>query len=126
MDRRTLRRAAYRPAAPQREPVRVSIGLAISLGIALLVAVPLGVVIFLNIEANRANTYALLNDRAALLYGVSTLHCMTQSLAAGGEGLGAAWGRHLAEDYAHRAGFNTFLPLEDITNKFSAFYLLTV
>ncbi|HJQ76856.1 MAG TPA: class I SAM-dependent methyltransferase [Acidimicrobiia bacterium] len=67
-----------------------------------------------------------LNDRAALLYGVSTLHCMTQSLAAGGEGLGAAWGRHLAEDYAHRAGFNTFLPLEDITNKFSAFYLLTV
>jgi hypothetical protein len=49
---------------------------------------------------------------------------MTQSLAVGGEGLGAAWGRELAEDYAKRAGFSTFQPLEEITNKFSAFYLL--
>ena len=65
-----------------------------------------------------------LHDRGALLYGVSTLHCMTQSLAVGGEGLGAAWGREMAEDYAHRAGFSVFTPLEDITNKFSAFYLL--
>lgn len=65
-----------------------------------------------------------LNDRGALLYGVSTLHCMTQSLAVGGEGLGAAWGREMAEDYARRAGFTTFTLLEEITNKFSAFYLL--
>ena len=66
-----------------------------------------------------------LHDRGALLYGVSTLLCMTQSLAIGGEGLGAAWGREMAEDYARRAGFGSFTPLEDITNKFSAFYLLT-
>lgn len=66
-----------------------------------------------------------LNDRAALVYGVSALHCMTQSLAAGGEGVGAAWGREMAEDYARRAGFSIFESLEDITNKFSAFYLLT-
>ena len=66
-----------------------------------------------------------LHDRGALLYGVSTLHCMTQSLAVGGEGLGAAWGREMAEEYAHRAGFSTFTALDDITNKFSAFYLLT-
>lgn len=66
-----------------------------------------------------------LDDRSALLYGVSTMHCMTQSLAIGGEGLGAAWGREKAEDYANRAGFSGFEPLEDITNKFSAFYLLT-
>jgi SAM-dependent methyltransferase len=66
-----------------------------------------------------------LHDRGALLYGVSTLHCMTQSLAVGGEGLGAAWGREMAEDYARQAGFRSFTPLEGITNKFSAFYLLT-
>ena len=66
-----------------------------------------------------------LNHGAALVYGVSTLHCMTQSLANGGEGLGAAWGREMAEEYARRAGFATFTPLEAITNKFSAFYLLT-
>jgi 2-polyprenyl-3-methyl-5-hydroxy-6-metoxy-1,4-benzoquinol methylase len=65
-----------------------------------------------------------LNDRGALLYGISTLHCMTQSLAGGGAGLGAAWGREMAEDYAREAGFGRFTPLTDITNKFSAFYLL--
>lgn len=66
-----------------------------------------------------------LNDRGALLYGVSTMHCMTQSLAAGGEGLGSSWGRELAEDYAARAGFTSFEHLKDIENKFSSFYLLT-
>ncbi|MGH3649261.1 MAG: class I SAM-dependent methyltransferase, partial [Acidimicrobiia bacterium] len=66
-----------------------------------------------------------LTDRGALLYGVSAMHCMTQSLAGGGEGLGAAWGGERAEECARRAGFSTFEPLEDITNRFSAFYLLT-
>lgn len=65
-----------------------------------------------------------LHDIGALMYGISTLHCMTQSLAVGGEGVGAAWGREMAEDHATRAGFSTFRPLEDINNKFSAFYLL--
>lgn len=65
-----------------------------------------------------------LDSHGALLYGISTMHCMTQSLAAGGEGVGAAWGREMAEDYARRAGFSSFEPVEDIENKFSAFYLL--
>ncbi|HEU4321309.1 MAG TPA: class I SAM-dependent methyltransferase [Acidimicrobiia bacterium] len=67
-----------------------------------------------------------LDDRGAMLYGISALHCMTQSLATGGEGLGAAWGRQKAEEYADRAGFSGFENLESISNKFSAFYLLTV
>lgn len=65
-----------------------------------------------------------LHDIGALMYGMSVMHCMTQSLAIGGEGLGAAWGREMAGDYAIRAGFSSFEPLEDITNRFSAFYLL--
>jgi SAM-dependent methyltransferase len=65
-----------------------------------------------------------LDARGALLYGVSALHCMTQSLAVGGEGLGAAWGRQKAERYASQAGFSSFEHLEEITNRFSAFYLL--
>jgi SAM-dependent methyltransferase len=80
---------------------------------------------FLMMEPNAASFLEdNLNDRGALLYGVSALHCMTQSLAAGGEGLGAAWGREKAEEYARRAGFSNFEPLADIENKFSAFYLL--
>jgi SAM-dependent methyltransferase len=66
-----------------------------------------------------------LTDHGALLYGVSAMHCMTQSLARGGTGVGAAWGREMAEDHARKAGFSGFQPLDDITNKFSSFYLLT-
>jgi SAM-dependent methyltransferase len=66
-----------------------------------------------------------LDPHGALLYGISTLHCMTQSLAQGGEGLGAAWGRQKTEDYAEQAGFTSFEPLQSIENKFSAFYLLS-
>lgn len=81
--------------------------------------------VYLMMEPNiSSNLEDNMNDRGALLYGVSALHCMTQSLAAGGEGLGAAWGRQMAERYATRAGFTSFGRLEDITNRFSAFYLL--
>jgi SAM-dependent methyltransferase len=66
-----------------------------------------------------------LNPRGALLYGISTMHCMTQSLAKGGDGLGAAWGQQKAERYAAEAGFSGFQTLEDISNRFSAFYLLS-
>ncbi len=72
-------------------------------------------------ESNLAGN---LNPRGAMLYGISTLHCMTQSLAVGGEGLGAAWGRQLAESYAGVAGFSDFEILEGISNRFSTFYLL--
>ena len=41
----------------------------------------------------------------ALLYTVSCLHCMTVSLAQGGEGLGAMWGRQKALEYFSAAGF---------------------
>jgi 2-polyprenyl-3-methyl-5-hydroxy-6-metoxy-1,4-benzoquinol methylase len=62
-----------------------------------------------------------INDRAALLYGISTFHCMTQSLAHDGAGLGAAWGPAAAEELCRAAGFTSFeeLPIE---NPFSAFF----
>ena len=40
-----------------------------------------------------------------LLYTVSTMHCMTVSLAYDGEGLGAAWGAQTATEYLEEAGF---------------------
>jgi 2-polyprenyl-3-methyl-5-hydroxy-6-metoxy-1,4-benzoquinol methylase len=42
----------------------------------------------------------------AFLYAVSCMHCMTVSLAQGGEGLGTMWGRERALDYMSRAGFS--------------------
>ena len=82
--------------------------------------------VFLMMEPNASsNLEDNLDARGALLYGISTMHCMTQSLARGGEGLGAAWGSQRAEDYAREAGFASFQPLEEISNRFSSFYLLT-
>jgi 2-polyprenyl-3-methyl-5-hydroxy-6-metoxy-1,4-benzoquinol methylase len=39
------------------------------------------------------------------LYTISLMHCMTVSLAAGGEGLGAMWGEQTALRYLREAGF---------------------
>lgn len=45
------------------------------------------------------------NPIAPFLYTISTMHCMTVSLAQGGAGLGTCWGRELAEKMLHEAGF---------------------
>ncbi len=45
------------------------------------------------------------NPVATFLYTISTMHCMTVSLAQGGAGLGTCWGRELAERMLHDAGF---------------------
>jgi 2-polyprenyl-3-methyl-5-hydroxy-6-metoxy-1,4-benzoquinol methylase len=53
------------------------------------------------------------------LYAVSCMHCMTVSLAQGGEGVGAMWGEAKTREYLQRAGFHSIethhLP-HDITN----------
>ncbi len=45
------------------------------------------------------------NPIATFLYTISTMHCMTVSLAQGGAGLGTCWGRELAEKMLREAGF---------------------
>jgi hypothetical protein len=46
------------------------------------------------------------------LYTISCMHCMTVSLAQGGEGLGAMWGEKKTLEYLARAGFRSV-----VTNK---------
>ena len=41
------------------------------------------------------------------LYAISTMHCLTVSLAQGGEGLGAMWGEEKAREYLKTAGFRS-------------------
>jgi len=41
------------------------------------------------------------------LYTVSCMHCMTVSLAQGGEGLGAMWGEEKTREYLEQAGFGS-------------------
>lgn len=48
----------------------------------------------------------LAHPTAPLMYTISTMHCMTVSLAYGGEGLGTAWGEQLAVAKLTGAGFD--------------------
>ncbi len=63
-------------------------------------------------------TFLMVEDRASshlqenldhplgpFLYSVSTMHCMTVSLAQGGEGLGTVWGEQKARELLAEAGF---------------------
>lgn len=63
------------------------------------------------------------NPFARMLYGISTLHCIPQSLAQGGPGLGACWGESRARELAAEAGFGHFERL-DIRSPVMAFYAL--
>jgi 2-polyprenyl-3-methyl-5-hydroxy-6-metoxy-1,4-benzoquinol methylase len=63
------------------------------------------------------------NPFARMLYGISCMHCVPQSLAQGGPGLGACWGERRARDMAEEAGFARFERLE-IRSPVMAFYAL--
>ncbi len=58
---------------------------------------------------------------APFLYTISTMHCMTVSLAQGGEGLGTMWGEELALEMLREAGFDQIAvrqPPHDFQNNF--------
>jgi 2-polyprenyl-3-methyl-5-hydroxy-6-metoxy-1,4-benzoquinol methylase len=69
-----------------------------------------------DVEENR-------NPLGKFLYNVSTLYCMTTSLAHGGAGIGACMGEEKARELAYAAGFTRFrkLPIEE---PFSVLYEL--
>jgi|SRR5579862_1034627 len=69
-----------------------------------------------NLEENK-------NPIGRLLYSVSTLYCMTTSLAHEGAGIGAAMGEPKARELASQAGFSQFLKLP-IDDPFSLLYEL--
>ena len=58
-----------------------------------------------------------------LIYTMSCMHCMTVSLAQGGEGLGAMWGREMAERYFREAGFGSVEVHELPHDPFNYFYV---
>ncbi|MEM8882954.1 MAG: class I SAM-dependent methyltransferase [Planctomycetota bacterium] len=64
-----------------------------------------GVFLMQDIKAQTPHHENMGNPLAPLLYTISTMHCMTVSLASGGAGLGAMWGRQLAERMLDDAGF---------------------
>ena len=77
---------------------------------------------YLMVEVNvSSNVDDNINPMGKLMYSMSTLYCMTVSLAHGGAGIGACMGEAKARELVAAAGFKNFrrLPIDDM---FSALY----
>ena len=61
------------------------------------------------------------NSIGTMYYGFSVFHCMTQSLARGGPGLGTCLGPARARALMREAGFSSF-DILDIKSQVLAFY----
>ncbi|MGZ8408301.1 MAG: class I SAM-dependent methyltransferase [Hyphomicrobium sp.] len=68
---------------------------------------PGGVYLMQDIWAQTGVANNLDHPLGTYLYTISTMHCMTVSLAQGGIGLGTAWGDELARKMLSEAGFGT-------------------
>jgi SAM-dependent methyltransferase len=66
---------------------------------------PGGIFLMQDILASSHLHHNLDNPVSTFIYTVSCMHCMSVSLANGGPGLGAAWGRELAVKMLGEAGF---------------------
>jgi SAM-dependent methyltransferase len=79
-----------------------------------------GVFLAIDVKASSDLAGNLDHPLGPYLYGISVMHCMSVSLAAGGPGLGTMWGRELATRMFHDAGFATVeerpAPAEDAIN----------
>ena len=52
---------------------------------------------------------------------ISCMHCMTVSLAQGGDGLGAMWGKEMAVQYLQEAGFHS-VEVHELAHDFQNYY----
>lgn len=57
------------------------------------------------------------------LYTISCMHCMSVSLAAGGPGLGAMWGKEKALEMLDAAGFKD-VKVEQLAHDFQSYYYI--
>jgi 2-polyprenyl-3-methyl-5-hydroxy-6-metoxy-1,4-benzoquinol methylase len=66
-----------------------------------------GILFVMDIAASSKLEENVEHPMGPLLYAASTFHCMTVSLAQGGEGLGTVWGEQMAVELLTEAGFGS-------------------
>jgi SAM-dependent methyltransferase len=84
---------------------------------------PNGVFLMIDIAASSRLEGNLDNPLAPFLFTVSTMHCMTVSLAQDGEGLGACWGEEKARELLAAAGFTSVEVSRVEGDPLNAFYV---
>lgn len=84
---------------------------------------PDGVYLMQDIHASSSHSGDMNHPAGPLLYTISTMHCMTVSLAAGGMGLGTMWGRDMAQRMLREAGF-AHIRIERLAHDFQNDYYI--
>jgi SAM-dependent methyltransferase len=84
---------------------------------------PDGVFICVDIAASSRLEENMDHPLGPMLYGISTMHCMTVSLALGGAGLGTVWGTQLAHQMMKDAGFKQIDTKSVEGDTFNAYYI---
>jgi SAM-dependent methyltransferase len=84
---------------------------------------PDGVYLMQDIHASSSHHGDMDHPAGPLLYTISTMHCMTVSLAAGGMGLGTMWGRETARRMLGEAGFSR-IRIERLAHDFQNDYYI--
>ena len=102
----------------QAHPARVLAGIASALATD-------GVFLMVDIKASSHPHENLDLPWAPLLYTLSTMHCMTVSLALDGAGLGTVWGEQVAVAMLGDAGFSHVEVKEFETDPFNNYYVAT-
>jgi 2-polyprenyl-3-methyl-5-hydroxy-6-metoxy-1,4-benzoquinol methylase len=102
----------------QAHPSRVLANIATSLK-------PGGTFLMVDIQASSHVHENLEHPGGTFLYTVSMMHCMTVSLAQGGDGLGTAWGRQTALHMLDDAGFAHVDVHAIETDPFNSYYVAT-
>jgi len=87
---------------------------------------PGGVFLMQDIRASTKLEENMEHPLAPYLYSVSCLHCMTVSLAQGGKGLGAMWGKELAITMLKKAGFSNIRVLELPHDPINYYYVVRI
>lgn len=82
-----------------------------------------GIYLMQDIHASSSHAGDMDHPAGPFLYAVSTMHCMTVSLAQGGMGLGTMWGRELAQKMLRAAGF-TQIRIERLAHDFQNDYYI--
>jgi hypothetical protein len=82
-----------------------------------------GTFLMVDIKASSDVQENLDHPMGPFLYTVSTMHCMTVSLARNGEGLGAMWGEQKALEFLAEAGFTDVTVKQVEGDPFNNFYI---
>jgi 2-polyprenyl-3-methyl-5-hydroxy-6-metoxy-1,4-benzoquinol methylase len=109
---------AFDAVHDQAHPAAVLKGIAAALR-------PGGAFLMVDIAASSNLEDNLQHPMAPMLYGISTMHCMTVSLALGGDGLGTVWGEQLARKMLGDASFKSIDVKSVEGDILNAYYVVT-